>query len=127
MVSRNVFTLCVRDLFNSARTSEPGERPEGRDKIRTYFCNAGNVGANAVTLSPFPSSTSMSVTNQNTRRVFLPPYHARVDADFPGKESNTLEQILDVLRGSTISEDRGQDIESSFWATYKKVSNEHDD
>jgi len=39
---------------------------------------------------------------------------------------NTLEQILGVLRGSTIAEERGKDVESKFWATYKKVSNEYD-
>ncbi|KAG1725531.1 hypothetical protein EDB19DRAFT_264472 [Suillus lakei] len=41
--------------------------------------------------------------------------------------SNTLEQILDVLRGSIIAEERGKDVKSTFWATYKKISNEHDD
>ncbi|OAX40408.1 hypothetical protein K503DRAFT_620216 [Rhizopogon vinicolor AM-OR11-026] len=41
--------------------------------------------------------------------------------------SNTLEQILEVLRESTIAEERGKDVQSKFWATYKKVSNEHDD
>jgi len=39
---------------------------------------------------------------------------------------NTLEQILDVLRGSSIAEERGGDVESKFWATYKKVSDEYD-
>jgi hypothetical protein len=38
-----------------------------------------------------------------------------------------LEQILDVLRGSNIAEERGEDVESKFWASYKKVSNEYDD
>jgi hypothetical protein len=38
-----------------------------------------------------------------------------------------LEQILDVLRGSNIAEERGKDVESKFWASYKKVSNEYDD
>ena len=37
-----------------------------------------------------------------------------------------MEQILDVLRGSTIAEERGEDVESKFWATYKKVSYEYD-
>jgi len=39
---------------------------------------------------------------------------------------DTLEQILDVLRGSSIAEERGGDVESKFWATYKKVSDEYD-
>ncbi|KAG2340423.1 hypothetical protein BDR05DRAFT_889998, partial [Suillus weaverae] len=43
------------------------------------------------------------------------------------QRSTTLEQILDVLRGSTIAEERGKDFNSKFWATYKKVANEHDD
>ncbi|OAX32358.1 hypothetical protein K503DRAFT_702157, partial [Rhizopogon vinicolor AM-OR11-026] len=43
------------------------------------------------------------------------------------QRSNTLEQILDVLRGSTIAEERGKDVKSKFWSTYKKVSNEYDD
>jgi hypothetical protein len=34
---------------------------------------------------------------------------------------------LDVLRGSTIAEERGKGVDSKFWATYKRVSNEHDD
>ena len=37
-----------------------------------------------------------------------------------------MEQILDVLRGSTIAEERGEDVESKFWATYKKVSYDND-
>ncbi|KAG1740526.1 uncharacterized protein EDB91DRAFT_1053208, partial [Suillus paluster] len=43
------------------------------------------------------------------------------------RRSSTLEQILDILRGSTIVEERGKDVDSKFWATYKKVANEHDD
>ncbi|KAJ8588052.1 hypothetical protein M405DRAFT_740954, partial [Rhizopogon salebrosus TDB-379] len=43
------------------------------------------------------------------------------------QESGTLEQILNVLRGSTIAEELGKGVESKFWATYKKISNEHDD
>jgi hypothetical protein len=43
------------------------------------------------------------------------------------QRSRTLEQILDVLRGSNIAEERGKDVESKFWASYKKVSNEYDD
>ena len=42
------------------------------------------------------------------------------------KSSNTLKQILDVLRGSTIAEERGGNVQSKFWATYKKVSDEYD-
>jgi hypothetical protein len=37
-----------------------------------------------------------------------------------------MAEMLDVLRGSTIAEERGKDVESQFWATYKKISNEHD-
>jgi hypothetical protein len=32
-----------------------------------------------------------------------------------------------VLKGSTIAEERGNDINSKFWATYKKVSTDYDD
>jgi hypothetical protein len=46
--------------------------------------------------------------------------------DLTYHRSNTLEQILDVLRGSTIVEEHGKDVDSKFWATYKRVSNEHD-
>ncbi|KAG2060537.1 hypothetical protein BDR06DRAFT_903754, partial [Suillus hirtellus] len=42
------------------------------------------------------------------------------------KISDTLAQILDVLKESTIAEERGKDDNSKFWATYKKVSTEHD-
>ncbi|KAG1838923.1 hypothetical protein DFJ58DRAFT_813299, partial [Suillus subalutaceus] len=41
--------------------------------------------------------------------------------------SDTLGHILDVLKGSTIAEERGKDDNSKFWATYKKVSTEYDD
>ncbi|KAG2757223.1 hypothetical protein P692DRAFT_20825172 [Suillus brevipes Sb2] len=41
--------------------------------------------------------------------------------------SDTPGQILDVLKGSTIAEERGKDANSKFWATYKKVSTEYDD
>ncbi|KAG2360148.1 hypothetical protein BDR07DRAFT_1261119, partial [Suillus spraguei] len=37
-----------------------------------------------------------------------------------------LAQILDVLKGSTIAEERGIDVNSKFWATYKKASTEYD-
>jgi hypothetical protein len=43
------------------------------------------------------------------------------------RRTNSLEQILDVLKGSTIAEERGKDDNSKFWATYKKVSTEYDD
>ncbi|KAG1805477.1 uncharacterized protein BJ212DRAFT_1469058, partial [Suillus subaureus] len=43
------------------------------------------------------------------------------------KMSDTLGQILDVLKGSTIAEELGKDDNSKFWATYKKVSTEYDD
>jgi len=43
------------------------------------------------------------------------------------KSSNTLKQILDVLRGSTIAEAHGGDAESKYWATYRKISDEFDD
>ncbi|OAX32360.1 hypothetical protein K503DRAFT_618450 [Rhizopogon vinicolor AM-OR11-026] len=36
--------------------------------------------------------------------------------------TNSLEQIL----RSTDAEDRGKDVESKFWSTYEKVSNEYD-
>ncbi|KAG1840696.1 hypothetical protein DFJ58DRAFT_666957, partial [Suillus subalutaceus] len=41
--------------------------------------------------------------------------------------SNILEQILGVLRTSSIAEERSNDVKSKFWATYKKVSDEYDD
>ncbi|OAX32877.1 hypothetical protein K503DRAFT_570972, partial [Rhizopogon vinicolor AM-OR11-026] len=43
------------------------------------------------------------------------------------QRSDTLGQILEVLQGSIIAEELGKDVESKFWATYKRVSNEHDD
>ncbi|KAG1768529.1 hypothetical protein EDD22DRAFT_233868 [Suillus occidentalis] len=43
------------------------------------------------------------------------------------QRSNTLKEILNVLRGSTIVEAHGKDVKSKFWTTYKKVSNEYDD
>jgi hypothetical protein len=45
----------------------------------------------------------------------------------PCQRSTTLKDILEVLRGSTIAGESGKGIESKFWATYKKVSNEYDD
>ncbi|KAG0699176.1 hypothetical protein DFH29DRAFT_62225 [Suillus ampliporus] len=50
-----------------------------------------------------------------------------IEQDLAKNMSSTLEQILDVLRGSTIVEERGKDVNSKFWATYKKISSEHDD
>ncbi|KAG2078333.1 hypothetical protein BDR04DRAFT_998369, partial [Suillus decipiens] len=40
--------------------------------------------------------------------------------------SNTLEQILSVLKTSTIAEEPSNDDRSKFWVTYKKVSDEYD-
>ncbi|OJA16565.1 hypothetical protein AZE42_03845, partial [Rhizopogon vesiculosus] len=91
---------------------------------------------------------------QNTQNASPPPRPIPVDINLPANDditaeshaaskndavftdserglieiiSNTLEQILDVLQESTIAEERGEDVQSKFWATYKKVSNEHDD
>ncbi|KAG0699433.1 hypothetical protein DFH29DRAFT_1081304 [Suillus ampliporus] len=93
----------------------------------------------------------MSTTTRNMERAPSKPSLAPVDTDFPTSEdelkpkaaseepavsiegglaknmSNTLEHILDVLRGSTIAEELGKDVNSKFWATYKKVSSEYDD
>ncbi|KAJ8580028.1 hypothetical protein M405DRAFT_88131, partial [Rhizopogon salebrosus TDB-379] len=38
-----------------------------------------------------------------------------------------LQEISEVLRSSTIVEERGKDATSKFWAAYKKVSSEYDD
>ncbi|OJA13256.1 hypothetical protein AZE42_11182 [Rhizopogon vesiculosus] len=98
---------------------------------------------------PFPSSTStmMSTTDQNTQSLSPVTCPPPVDADLLGddvklnasknpvaksgtieeKMSDTLGQILEVLQGSTIAEERGKDVESKFWATYKRISNEYDD
>ncbi|KAG0692534.1 hypothetical protein DFH29DRAFT_839729, partial [Suillus ampliporus] len=38
-----------------------------------------------------------------------------------------LQQIVEILKTSTISEERGKDVRSKFWAAYKKVSGEFDD
>ncbi|KAG2070785.1 hypothetical protein BDR04DRAFT_1076372, partial [Suillus decipiens] len=40
--------------------------------------------------------------------------------------SDILEQILSVLRTSSIAEELSNDVKSKFWATYKKVSDEYD-
>ncbi|KAG1818887.1 hypothetical protein EV424DRAFT_957234, partial [Suillus variegatus] len=42
------------------------------------------------------------------------------------KMSDTLEHVLEVLKGSTIAKERGKDDSSKFWATYKRVSTEYD-
>ena len=55
-----------------------------------------------------------------------PVYLVHNQFDLSCERSNTLEQILDVLRGSTIAEERGGNVQSKFWATYKKVSDEYD-
>jgi len=38
-----------------------------------------------------------------------------------------IQEIVDVLQTSTIAEERGKDVRSKFWASYKKVSGEYDD
>ncbi|KAG2123302.1 uncharacterized protein EDB93DRAFT_1110859, partial [Suillus bovinus] len=43
------------------------------------------------------------------------------------KISDTLGQIIGVIKESTIAEERGKDDNPKFWATYKKVSTEQDD
>jgi len=48
-------------------------------------------------------------------------------SDYLCQRSKTLGHILEVLRGSTIAEEGGDDARSKFWATYKKVSKEYDD
>jgi hypothetical protein len=37
------------------------------------------------------------------------------------QRSNTLGQILDILKGSTIAEERGKDVSSKFWADIRHV------
>ncbi|KAG0698561.1 hypothetical protein DFH29DRAFT_810206, partial [Suillus ampliporus] len=41
--------------------------------------------------------------------------------------SDLLQQIVDILKTSTIAEERGKDVRSKFSAAYKKVSGEYDD
>ncbi|KAG1839567.1 hypothetical protein DFJ58DRAFT_667718, partial [Suillus subalutaceus] len=41
--------------------------------------------------------------------------------------SITLEQILSVLRSSSVPEERSNDVKSNFWASYKKAADEYDD
>jgi len=43
------------------------------------------------------------------------------------QRSKTLGHILEVLKGSTIAEVGSGDVQSKFWATYKKVSKGYDD
>lgn len=50
-----------------------------------------------------------------------------IEVDLVTNLSNTLEQILGVLRTSSIAEERSNDVKSKFWATYKKVSDGYDD
>jgi len=38
-----------------------------------------------------------------------------------------IEEIVEVLQTSTIAEERGKDVRTKFWASYKKVSGEYDD
>ncbi|OAX39724.1 hypothetical protein K503DRAFT_689012, partial [Rhizopogon vinicolor AM-OR11-026] len=38
-----------------------------------------------------------------------------------------VQQIVEVLQTSNIVEERGNDVPSKFWATYKKISSEYDD
>ncbi|KAG0698557.1 hypothetical protein DFH29DRAFT_810200, partial [Suillus ampliporus] len=41
--------------------------------------------------------------------------------------SDLLQQIVDILKISSIAEERGKGVRSKFWAAYKKVSGEFDD
>ncbi|KAG0698552.1 hypothetical protein DFH29DRAFT_810178, partial [Suillus ampliporus] len=38
-----------------------------------------------------------------------------------------LQDIVDILKTSSIAEERGKGVRSKFWAAYKKVSGEFDD
>ena len=57
---------------------------------------------------------------------YQPIHHGPLSNYSLSQRSKTLEQILVVLRGSSIAEECGETVESKFWATYKKVSNEYD-
>ncbi|KAG2107553.1 hypothetical protein BD769DRAFT_1366196, partial [Suillus cothurnatus] len=48
-------------------------------------------------------------------------------SDYIISRSNTLEQILSVLRSSSNAENRNHDVKPKFWATYKKAADEYDD
>ncbi|KAG2103484.1 uncharacterized protein F5147DRAFT_580414, partial [Suillus discolor] len=43
-----------------------------------------------------------------------------------GSRSNTDEQILNDRQGLPIAEERDEDVDSKFWATYDKFSTEYD-
>ncbi|KAJ8581346.1 hypothetical protein M405DRAFT_832717 [Rhizopogon salebrosus TDB-379] len=73
---------------------------------------------------PAPVDTDLLMNEDRTKSDMTREEHAVLsDRDL----AENMPHILDVLEGSTIAEERGKDIESRFWATYKKVSNEYDD
>ncbi|KAG2107583.1 hypothetical protein BD769DRAFT_131158 [Suillus cothurnatus] len=78
------------------------------------------------------SRSSLTLGNTDSREWTNP--HAEneklamsIEVDLVRNMSHTLEQILSVLRTSSIAEERSNDDKSKFWATYKKVSDEYDD
>ncbi|OJA08595.1 hypothetical protein AZE42_07128, partial [Rhizopogon vesiculosus] len=142
---------CLKARFSG--TGPPP--PQCWRMVKTCFCNAADFATGKANTSNIflafvgirryhPTLFSMATATlaQNTQRVFPTPVDPTDDAQLRAaskpeepvaarvidtKILGTLEQILDVLRGSTIAEERGKDVESRFWATYKRVSNEHDD
>ncbi|OJA11725.1 hypothetical protein AZE42_11467 [Rhizopogon vesiculosus] len=82
------------------------------------------------TQSVSPASVNVDLPAENSKpnsRAASKPEKPLAGRGIDEKMSATLEQILDILRGSTIAEERGKDVESKFWATYKRVSIEYDD
>ncbi|KAJ8589257.1 hypothetical protein M405DRAFT_862296 [Rhizopogon salebrosus TDB-379] len=84
----------------------------------------------------------MSITDQTTENESLSPCQTPIGTNYDRANEkptafaerglaenvlNTLEQINDILRSSTIAKERGKDAKLKFWATYKRVSDEYDD
>jgi len=70
----------------------------------------------------------MSASNENAQCVASETSHANFPVNEATQESETaiLKPLEHIRLTPTIAEERGEDIESNFWAAYERVSNEYD-
>ncbi|KAG2363574.1 hypothetical protein BDR07DRAFT_1460233 [Suillus spraguei] len=78
----------------------------------------------SVTTDPSILSTEESVKVEPHAKNEKPV--VSIEVDLVRNMSNTLEQILSVLKTSSIAEDPSNDDISKFWVAYKKVSDKYD-
>ncbi|KAG1858525.1 hypothetical protein F4604DRAFT_1183773 [Suillus subluteus] len=88
-------------------------------------CDTSNDSLNGSLAAYISSTRSQSPTH--SYRLNEVQNEVQEDQPSPSEIVKVLQQVLDVLKDSTIASKTGKDDRSRFWAAYKRVAKEHDD